>query len=844
MKKRIIDTSVFCGILGIAMMILFHNYIFGDRYFLFPNVVTDGVVQFYPDYVQKASKGIGSFFSFSYAWGSNFKVSNPFELLITSFGGAHVAYMIGIAMVLKCMLAGIFFYGFLKEKGMTRVTSTVFALSYAFSVQVIGAGCWKSQAELAIIVAIFLWAIERGKKKRGIVLFALGILLTILCLGLYFKLMLIAFLVLYLVAELYQSNINVKRKLTAKQKRIIILGCALCMLVVMGVLWYKLQDVFQSYRFQAGVESLGQEWKKTFSYKNIQIIGTEIIRTFAHNVMGIPGANEYYGSDTGWYIGDGTYYCGILTVLLIPQIFHRDTKKRNLVVAVELGISSIIMLCPVFRLVLNGFSNDIYKLSRVWVILIMLITAAIALDEMITGKKQLAGKRLIMTWGITLAIVLVMCLKLQKHMYYYDVCIYLIVSALEVLLLWIYGKKGEKSTKFIRSGMVVLVVFEVLSLNYKFINNSDAVTKEAWITGYYNDGTKEILEQSQKDMLFERVDKTYQSVQLNDSAVQGYYGTAYYVGGVGKSSFTDFALSTSIPTLKGIPGWCLGTTGNIYLESLFSVNKIVANSDNCASYGFQLENNNNDKYLYKNRNVLPLGFCYDKAISQSAFEEIDASDRAESLLEYAVVEDGSDIFKDFQTEPKEKRKSEPVYTDEIASYGIGTNIGLPVEVTENETVVVEIEDSQEVSAQVAWTTEEGKFGYQYASCYEQNGKTKVEFSGQNGIRNIVIYSNSGESDLHLDKVRISVYQSEEYYKEFEKNIAERKSNVLQLEQCTEEYICGTIQVEKEQLLFFTIPYGAKFKYYIDGEEVKKEKVDMAFTGIYLPKGTHKVEIVY
>lgn len=844
MKKRMIDTSVFCGILGISMMILFHSYIFGEKYFLFPNVVTDGVVQFYPHYVQKASRGIGSFFSFSCTWGSGFQVKNPFELLITSFGSEYVAYMIGIAMVLKCMLAGIFFYGFLKEKGMTRVTSIVFGLCYAFSIQMIGAGCWRSQAELAMIAAIFLWAIERGKKKRGIFLFALGILLTILCLGLYFKLMLIAFLILYIVAELYQSNVRMKRQFTRRQKRIILAGGIICVLVVVGVLGYSLRDIFSSYRFQAGVESLGEEWNKTFSYNNIKIIGTTVIRTFAPNVQGIPGANEYYGSDSGWYIGDGTYYCGILTLLLIPQVFHRDTKKRNVVVAVELGISTIIMTCPVFRLVLNGFANDIYKLSRVWVILIMLIIAAIALDEIVTGKRKVAVKRLVMTWSATIVVIMVVCLKLQKHIYYYDICVYLVVSALEVLILWGYSRKSEKNTKLIHGGIIVLVVMELLLLNYKFINNGDAVTKEAWMTGYYNDGTKEILEQSGEEMLFERVDKTYQSVQLNDSAVQGYNGTAYYIGGVGNSSFTDFIMATSIPTLKGIPGWCLGTTGNIYLESLFSVNKMVADSDNCASYGFQLENSNNDKYLYKNDNVLPLGFCYDKTISRSSFEQMDALERAERLLEYAVIEDGNDTFQDLLTEPKEKIKPKPIYTEEIVSYEIGTNIGLPIEVTENETVVVEIENSEEVSVQVAWAAEDGKFGYKYASCYEQNGKTKVEFSGKKGIRNIVVYSNSNEVDLHLAKVKISVCESEEYYKEFEQNITERKSNVLELFQCTEEHICGTIESKKAQLLFLTIPYGAKFHYYIDGEEVKKEKVNITFTGIYVPAGTHKIEIIY
>ncbi|WP_075721218.1 YfhO family protein [Roseburia sp. 499] len=845
MRKRIIDTTLFCGIIGIVLIILFHNYIWGEKYFLFSNVVEDGVVQFYPEYYQKAQNGIGNSFSFSSSWGSASSNYDPFVILIGIFGSRHVAYMMGIVMMIKCALSGYVFYAFLREKGMERVTCIVFGCCYAFSIQVIGGGCWKTQAEVAMIAAIFLWAIERWKKKRSLLLFAIGVVLSILCLSLYFQLMLAVFLLLYVIAEVYQSGYKSKKHFSTIQKKVIVICSIVFLVVVAGILYQELTDIFHSYRFQTGVQSFGTEWKKTFSYENIKIIATMMMRTLAPNVMGIPGANEYYGRDTGWYIGDGSYYCGILALLLIPQVFHRDTQKRNIVVATELTICGMIATCPVFRLLINGFANDIYKLSRVWVIIIMLMTSATAFNEIITKKRRIKEKRLLITWGITVIAIGIVCFKLRERIYYYDIFMYLLISMLEVLGLCLYNRKKIINEKVLQCGFIILTMIEAVSFNYKFINNDDAVKKDDWITGYYNDGTTEILEQTNEKEIFERVDKTYLSVQMNDAPVQGYNGTSYYIGGVGNSEFTDLVTATSIPTLRKMPGWCLGITGNIYLESMFSVDKLISGSDNCSNYGFYLENTLDNKYLYQNNNSLPLGFCYDKVISSSMFEEMDPLERAESLLKYAVVEDKNEEFKKWNTGLKEEQKEmKSIYKDEVADYAVGSVIELPVEITSDETIVVELQNEEEASVHVCWATNDGRNGYQYASCYEKNGKTKTEFSGQDGIKYITIYDNMDNTVENIDKVKISIFSSAEYYEEFENDVSARKRNVLDIQEYSDEYICGTIESEKDQLLFLSIPYSANFKYYLDGEEVRKERVNMAFTGLYLPAGTHQMEAIY
>ena len=58
-------------------------------------------------------------------------------------------------------------------------------------------------------------------------------------------------------------------------------------------------------------------------------------------------------------------------------------------------------------------------------------------------------------------------------------------------------------------------------------------------------------------------------------------------------------------------------------------------------------------------------------------------------------------------------------------------------------------------------------------------------------------------------------------------------------------ITGTTNNEKDSILYFSILNNPGWKIYIDGKEVEKiNNVNISFTGAKIPKGEHKVELVY
>ena len=838
-------TMIIClGVLLVMTVVMFHSYIWGDKYFLFPEVVTDAVVQFYPGYAKMAEANAMDAFFFSYAWGGTLSFYSPFDILVTLFGSAHIAYMMGIVVMLKSIMAGMMFCAYLNEKGMQKLTCVVFGISYAFSVQVLACGCWQSQAELAIASAIFLFAVEAWKKKRKTTAFAVGIIFSYICVNFYYQLFLVAFFVLYVAAELFMSDYKWKGKFSRKKKAI----AGLCVVLLIVAVWVILQnmllDIVHSYRFQEGLGNLQAEWDKTFSKANLKIIVTAILRTFAPNILGIPGENTYYGSDSGWYIGDGSYYCGILTLLILPQAFQKGKKKRNIVFFIECMVCVFLVSCPLVRLVVNGFSNDVYKLTRMWVIVVMINMAAVAFDEIMENPQQLNVKILWITWGASAFFLIgIILYKMQDKIYYYDVICYLLFSGIYVILLTLYGRKKLQTGRIYHGIFLSLVMVELLCLNYQFFNNSDSIAKEDWQNGYYNDGTKELIAQAGMGGEFQRIDKNYQSVYLNDALAQAYNGTSYYIGGSGNNDFTDLIRETSIPTLFNRYGWCFGTYGFPELEAVFAVDKIITNSGNCSSYGFEQVCSLNGKTLYQNKYSLPLAFGYDRVMTKEEFDALDPLVRADSLLKYAVI-DNEDIDLEYVTaEQYERKEVEPISRIELADYQFGTPISIDADASD-ETVVMEMQDSDSFGMQVNWVTKNNECGNYFASLYEQNGKTQMTISNQEGIDWVCIYLTSETPIDKIDYVSVSVYKSADYYEEYEANVEKRKSNVLKLQECSDEYMKGTIDLDEKQLLYISIPYKANFKYYVDGTEVKKEKVNVAFSGIYLEEGKHEIEMVY
>lgn len=78
-----------------------------------------------------------------------------------------------------------------------------------------------------------------------------------------------------------------------------------------------------------------------------------------------------------------------------------------------------------------------------------------------------------------------------------------------------------------------------------------------------------------------------------------------------------------------------------------------------------------------------------------------------------------------------------------------------------------------------------------------------------------------------------------YYNQF---VAARRQHTLAIRSFKQDEIDGDIELPNSQLLFFSIPFQAGWKAYIDQNEVEIFKANAGFIGIKVPEGKHTVKV--
>lgn len=82
------------------------------------------------------------------------------------------------------------------------------------------------------------------------------------------------------------------------------------------------------------------------------------------------------------------------------------------------------------------------------------------------------------------------------------------------------------------------------------------------------------------------------------------------------------------------------------------------------------------------------------------------------------------------------------------------------------------------------------------------------------------------------------------YSTFKKEAAKRRESACTEFETSTYGFRAVADMDKDNLLFFSVPYEKGFHAYVDGEETRIVKVDFGFMAVYVPKGVHEVEFKY
>lgn len=615
----IISTFVFVA--------LYHNVIWGDTTNMFNDIGCDSIFMAYPNqYLKDGLVSGGYVLNYglgAYIPGKWLEMLQPFNLIRLFISDIVVANI--IALYLEYIVITLFAYLFFKKMLREDISSMVCAIIWTYSGYAVlwGQHDYTVNIVYLTIIMYFLQGMLEGEKKSYFLVVPFAILAIK---SYYYFYMDGIFSAIYIIAYSVANKINIK-ECGKNILKLFFTGVASIGIGAVGLLPGLS-------KFLVSARTSVQEQKVNSLFYDTKYMFTAVGRCLSNDIFGT--GNNF----TGYY----NYYEAAVLVcsaLLIPCIvIIANSKKYTKQVISLLCIGTIMLTMPIFSYIMNLDSRK--PRWTFMIIFAMVMTIGYCIRDIINGKYVVKIKDIVGT--IIIYILLFSILMIGDRSGIADVkrAPFVLVVAFTVCYLTILYIMSI--TRWHKQGgivILILVIAEMIFNNYPAVNYRDHVTKEMLVNGTYNDGTKDVLEYISDNEDIYRVNKTYYSVFLNDSMVQGYNGLSVY-DATNSQYLIDFYQSLGYELMNGkIHCVSIGTDKSI-LNTLLGVKYIVARSGDAVPDSYKLVYSYGDKELYYNEKNIGFGYIYNNEISKVQYETLTMDDKIKSLCKYYYKTDETD----------------------------------------------------------------------------------------------------------------------------------------------------------------------------------------------------------
>ena len=864
------------GIIGLV----FHDFILGDQVFVY---MGDSFYQTYAELVHTADRIAAG------EWGSGYtffkslgNAEGPVVLTLknffTVFGREHVAVWMGIAQMLKIFLAGIFFYAFLREMGTGKQGSCLLGIGYGFSSYLIARGMWQSYPNEAVIFALWLLGFEWLKNRNRRVAF---FLISAFCYwnyngysAVFYTGVSIVYIVFRYLSERDESTLKeleqvqqvqrqteqeLQEKTDKQQKNAAkttvrgILQAALLTLggaVVSAWAWFPtMWQMLGSSRVSQGAQSAGSS-SSLLDFTSLEGYRTMFYRLIGNDILGM--LDDTYAGASSW-LEDPVYYCGLIAVLTVPLgLWVMKGKKRGWYLFALAG-AAVYNVWGFLRYMVNGFAGSGWKLSSLWVVVLLLMIAAEAWREtdqsseaVRVEKTQIKkkGKVLISTNAV---IILLSIIFIKKGVQFHYLAMSLIFCLFLSLILWKSSKEEDAAKKrYLKYILLLTASVEIICASYRVVNNKAVLNTEVLEEKvFYNDSTTDLLAEAEDENDFYRVDKQFVSASYCDSLYQRYMGAASYIGGVGDNEYSkQFFERMGLPELQHVQK---GTEQNTVVDALLNVRYVLAKNWQTNTFGLEYLKESEGIWLYENPYALPFGYVYDEYIKESDFGFYVPIDRRNIMLSRCVLADEEvagfsssiaenpsyDVFlnrwKDAQSECTVDEEDDLIEFDPIQE---GEMVVLRVKIRAQEVLWANGYYMQNDAVT-------GKFNVRMI-----NGEDEYFIECLTAGTDCISIRSDGRYPHEIVEAQLYRIPQKEYYADYIVQTQERSRNHLEITEFQEESITGVADMTEAGIMVFTIPYDAGWTAYVDGEEQKLLHANIGFMGLELSAGQHEIRLEY
>ncbi|MEY2559819.1 MAG: hypothetical protein QOG51_234 [Verrucomicrobiota bacterium] len=637
------------AILLLVAAFIFRDFLFRDALLLFKDAGSDSINDYYPSFVHLSdyvrSHGFPSW-SFSTGMGQDLSYLAGYLILepVTWLPRTLIAPALVFQHLTKVLIAGLLFFHFLRLRGLHPAASLLGSLMISFSAYMCMGTCWYPLADEVVCFCGLLFATEIALKRgRWFVLAPLVALLgAIDAFHLYLGAL---FLLLYVPARLFgqygwQPRILLRTSLLLAGSAT--LGACLSAIITLP----NLYAILNSPRGSGASFAARLNAFPVFVLESRLHYITAALRPFANDILGTADAFRGWGN----YLEAPLAYCGLLCLVIVPQVFVGARRRHQLVYGLFVVSLLLTMIIPWLRFLFWLFQGDYYRALSLFSILGLITLSAIAFSRHIEGRP-------LNLWLLTLTTVVVvgaLYLPVDEMRSLTDPALKRQAAIFLVCYAGLLGAgQWLRKTKITGWITVALVAFELILFDRISVSNRSTVSKQELKERVgYNDETIEALRdiKAGDGSSFYRVTKLRSSSPgvlpgLNDAMVFGYYGTSYY-SSFNNRNYIDFLLAVEAipPNSEIATRYSVGLLNDPIL-SLFAGEKYVL-TDNpiplqqAVQYEFMKRYDRD--YLFRNARFLPLGLAFDRYIPKDVFLKLFPGEKPEVLLRAVVLSDQSE----------------------------------------------------------------------------------------------------------------------------------------------------------------------------------------------------------
>ena len=718
----------------------------------------------------------------------------------------------------------LFTFLWLRTVNVSKYASTVGALLVAFSGSIVVLSIWRIES-FGFTLAFYLFAFEQLLVKNRPYFFPFAVLMQA---GSPFFLYLESlFLFIYMVMRFVVIKADFKKMLRTCLW-IFVLGL-LGMAIVLPDLINNLITMLNTPRMAGGVGFGTSAPSELFIEKTMGI--TTILRLFAND---IPGCDFAFGEWNN-FLEAPAFYCGLLTLLLLPQIFQYLNRRKQIAYGCFLAFWVGVMIFPSLRRAIVLYAGDYYRYGIDFFITFAMIFVAAQSLSLIENLKKvsvpvLAGSLVVCVmalYGAANSDFMVNSPTLKMHVVYFVIA-FLVIHA--GVLMWSANCKNRQPFKIVQ---VLLVVVEVSFITYSSFDGRDTVSKIEFDlnrNGIY-DGTEKIVAKlKQTDTAkFYRMEKDYKSSRqihsnLNEATAVGYYGTKNY-NSFNQPNYVKFLSNTGhiAPHIESETRWLSGIGRDPLCLSFAGIKYYLTKTDTMMAYVpiCQPYDTVNNIHVIKIDKCLPLGFTVDRYIKADDFKKLilfritnSSVEGASATMDYMGVQPAQkfDVLENLRKlEGREFHDADSLY--------------------------MAIRDA---SPGVAWMMLAQSIYHSSINSFMANEALLASF----------VYEDGSDIDTtlynRLDINDRSVITPVEQFTTpmFDSLYNYANSEHLEISDFKQDNIKGSLNVSKNKFLVLTIPYDVNWTLTLDGAEKELKLCDFGFTGAEIPAGNHTVELKY